>query len=229
MSRCRRCSARDVAPEAAYARAHDLLTRVGLSRRLSAFPGEMSGGEQRRVAIARALINGPPLLLADEPTSDLDEETEEEIVALLEALRTEEGFGMLLVTHNRDLAALADRRLEMRQGRSRAGRGAGGGAPRSSGRPAPSPAAGGDARRRGRRRRGLSSAWRPSLGDLRRLAAGAALFFGLAFARQRGRGALSAHRSRRGGRGLRRWRNSRPRRCAATSPTSRASAIIATR
>ena len=107
----------EIAPEAAYARAYDLLTRVGLSRRASAFPGEMSGGEQRRVAVARALINGPQLLLADEPTSDLDEETEEELVALLDALRREEGFALLLVTHNRDLAALADRRLEMKQGR----------------------------------------------------------------------------------------------------------------
>ncbi|MEK4033703.1 ABC transporter ATP-binding protein [Methylocystis sp. IM3] len=103
-------------PEQIYARAHDLLTRVGLSRRLSAFPGEMSGGEQRRVAIARALINAPRLILADEPTSDLDEETEEEIVSLLEALRAEEGFGMVMVTHNRDLAGLAGRVLEMRQG-----------------------------------------------------------------------------------------------------------------
>jgi len=103
-------------PEQVYARAHDLLTRVGLSPRLSAFPGEMSGGEHRRVAIARALINAPRLLLADEPTSDLDEETEEEIISLLEALRAEEGFGMVMVTHNRDLAALADRVLEMRQG-----------------------------------------------------------------------------------------------------------------
>ena len=106
-----------ISPERAYARAHDLLTRLGLSRRASAFPGEMSGGEQRRVAVARALINGPRLLLADEPTSDLDEETEAEIVALLEALRKDEGFALLLVTHNRDLAALADRRLEMKQGR----------------------------------------------------------------------------------------------------------------
>lgn len=106
----------DLPPEQIYARAHELLTRVGLSRRLSAFPGEMSGGEQRRVAIARALINAPRLLLADEPTSDLDEETEEEIVSLLEALRAEEGFGMVMVTHNRDLAALANRVLEMRQG-----------------------------------------------------------------------------------------------------------------
>lgn len=106
----------DLPPEQIYARAHDLLTRVGLSRRLSAFPGEMSGGEQRRVAIARALINAPRLLLADEPTSDLDEETEEEIVSLLEALRAEEGFGLVMVTHSRDLAALANRVLEMRQG-----------------------------------------------------------------------------------------------------------------
>jgi len=107
----------EIAPEAAYARAHDLLTRVGLSGRASAFPGEMSGGEQRRVAVARALINEPQLLLADEPTSDLDEGTEEEIVALLESLRKDEGFALLLVTHSRDLAALADRRLEMKQGR----------------------------------------------------------------------------------------------------------------
>lgn len=102
--------------EQIYARAHDLLTRVGLTRRRSAFPGEMSGGEQRRVAIARALINAPRLLLADEPTSDLDEETEDEIISLLEALRAEEGFGMVMVTHNRALAALAGRAMEMRQG-----------------------------------------------------------------------------------------------------------------
>ncbi len=106
----------DMRPEAAYTRALDLLTRVGLSDRLSAFPGQMSGGEQRRVAIARALINRPRLVLADEPTSDLDEETEEEIIALLEALRKDEGFALLLVTHNRELAALADCTLEMRQG-----------------------------------------------------------------------------------------------------------------
>lgn len=106
----------EISPERAYARAHDLLTRVGLSRRTSAFPGQMSGGEQRRVAIARALINEPKLLLADEPTSDLDEATEEEIVSLLEALRAEEGFAMVMVTHNRDLAMLADRAMEMRQG-----------------------------------------------------------------------------------------------------------------
>jgi len=70
----------------AYARAYDLLARVGLRDRADAYPGSMSGGEQRRVAIARALINSPPLLLADEPTSDLDEDTETDIIDLLERL-----------------------------------------------------------------------------------------------------------------------------------------------
>ena len=107
---------RDVAPERAYSRAHDLLTRVGLSHRLAAYPGQMSGGEQRRVAIARALVNEPLLLLADEPTSDLDAETEREIISLLELLRREDGFGMAIVTHNRELAGLADRAYEMRRG-----------------------------------------------------------------------------------------------------------------
>jgi putative ABC transport system ATP-binding protein/macrolide transport system ATP-binding/permease protein/lipoprotein-releasing system ATP-binding protein len=93
---------RDVTPERGYARAQSLLARVGLKDRMAAFPGQMSGGEQRRVFIARALINEPRLLLADEPTSDLDEETEEEIFALLDELRREEKFGMAIVTHNRD-------------------------------------------------------------------------------------------------------------------------------
>ena len=71
----------------AYARAYDLLARVGLRDRADAYPASMSGGEQRRVAIARALINSPPLLLADEPTSDLDEDTETDIIDLLEQLQ----------------------------------------------------------------------------------------------------------------------------------------------
>ena len=83
---------------------------------MTAFPGEMSGGEQRRVVIARALINEPKLLLGDEPTSDLDEETEEEIFALLDDLRREENFAVALVTHNHALAQRADRMFEMRQG-----------------------------------------------------------------------------------------------------------------
>ena len=73
----------------AYSRANILLERTGLGDRIDAYPAELSGGEQRRVAIARALINRPRLLLADEPTGDLDEDTENDIIALLERLRQE--------------------------------------------------------------------------------------------------------------------------------------------
>ena len=100
----------------AYARAYDLLARVGLRDRADVYPGSMSGGEQRRVAIARALINSPPLLLADEPTSDLDEDTETDIIDLLEQLQRTESFGFVLVTHNLELAKRARRTYEMRQG-----------------------------------------------------------------------------------------------------------------
>jgi predicted ABC-type transport system involved in lysophospholipase L1 biosynthesis ATPase subunit len=86
--------------EAACARASDLLARVGLGNRADAYPGSMSGGEQRRVGIARALINSPPLLLADEPTGDLDEDTEADIIDLLEQLHGSETFSFVLVSHN---------------------------------------------------------------------------------------------------------------------------------
>ena len=107
---------RSMAAEEAYARAHELLTRVGLADRANAYPGSMSGGEQRRVAVARALINAPPLLLADEPTSDLDEDTETDIIDLLESLQRTESFGFVLVTHDLKLAKRARRCFEMRQG-----------------------------------------------------------------------------------------------------------------
>jgi ABC-type lipoprotein export system ATPase subunit len=100
----------------AYARAYMLLARVGLADRADAYPGNMSGGEQRRVAIARALINSPRLLLADEPTSDLDEDTEADIIDLFEQLQQSDSFGLVLVTHNSDLAKRAQRAYEMRQG-----------------------------------------------------------------------------------------------------------------
>jgi ABC-type lipoprotein export system ATPase subunit len=107
---------RSMAAEDAYARAHELLARVGLADRTNAYPGSMSGGEQRRVAVARALINTPPLLLADEPTSDLDEDTETDIIDLLECLQRMESFGFVLVTHDLKLAKRARRCFEMRQG-----------------------------------------------------------------------------------------------------------------
>ena len=107
---------RTMAVERAYRRAYELLTRVGLTSRAGAYPASLSGGEQRRAVIARALINSPPLLLADEPTSDLDEDSENEIIDLLEGLQRAEAFGLLLVTHNLQLARHAERVYEMRQG-----------------------------------------------------------------------------------------------------------------
>jgi ABC-type lipoprotein export system ATPase subunit len=107
---------RTMEAKAAYARAYDLLACVGLGDRADADPGTMSGGEQRRVVIARALINSPRVLLADEPTSDLDEDSEADIMDLLEALRRSDGFGLILVTHNLQLAGRAQRSYEMRQG-----------------------------------------------------------------------------------------------------------------
>lgn len=102
--------------KAAYARARALLEQVNLADRINSYPGELSGGEQRRVAIARALINSPQVLLADEPTADLDQDTESEILALLLDIRQAHKLTMVLVTHNRDIAALADRVLTMRAG-----------------------------------------------------------------------------------------------------------------
>ena len=102
---------------AADRRARELLAAVGLADRADAFPATLSGGEQRRVAIARALINAPPLVLADEPTSDLDEDSEAEITSLLDRLRHDQGFGLLVVTHNLELARRADRSFEMSRGR----------------------------------------------------------------------------------------------------------------
>ncbi|MCW5738356.1 MAG: ABC transporter ATP-binding protein [Enhydrobacter sp.] len=103
--------------EAASDRARTLLADVGLADRAGSYPATLSGGEQRRVAIARALINSPRLLLADEPTSDLDEDSEAEIADLLDRLRREQGFGLLVVSHNLELARRADRSYEMSRGR----------------------------------------------------------------------------------------------------------------
>lgn len=101
---------------AAYTKAAESLSRVGLGGRLEAYPSELSGGEQRRVALARALINAPPLLLADEPTGDLDEETEAEIMALLLDLSRDEGTTIIIVTHNVALTLQANQVMRIREG-----------------------------------------------------------------------------------------------------------------
>lgn len=97
-------------------RASALLAEVGLSNRLKHKPGELSGGEQQRVAIARSLILKPKLLLADEPTGNLDRATGEEIHNLLIELNSRFGVTMIVVTHNEQLAGLMPRRLRMADG-----------------------------------------------------------------------------------------------------------------
>lgn len=100
----------------AYARARVLLTQVGLAERQDFYAAQLSGGEQRRVAIARALINAPQLLLADEPTADLDEATEEEILNLLVDIHKAYNLTLIVVTHNPDIASRADRMLQLSSG-----------------------------------------------------------------------------------------------------------------
>ena len=98
-------------------RAEELLGRVGLAERLKHRPGMMSGGEQQRVAIARALIMDPAILLADEPTGDLDEHTADTLHALLREMHKERGLTSLIATHNPRLAAACDRVLRLADGR----------------------------------------------------------------------------------------------------------------
>lgn len=100
----------------APARAKDILRRVGLAERLHSFPAELSGGERQRVAVARALVNGPPLLLCDEPTGNLDQDTATEVAALFLELSRERKVMLVVVTHNLDLAGLFGSCLELREG-----------------------------------------------------------------------------------------------------------------
>jgi lipoprotein-releasing system ATP-binding protein len=100
----------------AEARARNLLGRVGLSQRLEHRPYELSGGEQQRVAIARAMINEPDLILADEPTGNLDSHTGEEIIHLLCTLRQERQTTLIMATHDAKIAARAPRVLELVDG-----------------------------------------------------------------------------------------------------------------
>lgn len=96
-------------------RAKEMLDRVGLSARVTQLPGELSGGEQQRVAIARALVNDPPILLADEPTGNLDSANAEGIIVLLREL-ADAGKTILLITHEANLARAAHRSILMRDG-----------------------------------------------------------------------------------------------------------------
>jgi len=100
-------------------RARALLTRVGLGERLSHRPSMLSGGEQQRVAVARALVMKPALLLADEPTGDLDENTADSLHALLREMHAEHGLTSIIATHNPRLAASCDRVLRLEQGQLR--------------------------------------------------------------------------------------------------------------
>jgi lipoprotein-releasing system ATP-binding protein len=98
-------------------RGRELLARVGLKDRLDHKPSELSGGEQQRVAIARALINEPELLLADEPTGNLDSKTGGEIIELLKSLRVEKQMTLIIATHDAKVAAHAQRVIELADGR----------------------------------------------------------------------------------------------------------------
>jgi lipoprotein-releasing system ATP-binding protein len=102
---------------AAATRAESLLTMFGLSARLGHLPGKLSGGEQQRVAIARALANEPRLLLADEPTGNLDVATAEAVFAELLTIVRDHGVAALIATHNPDLAGRMDRTVTLREGR----------------------------------------------------------------------------------------------------------------
>ena len=106
----------DVSIKEAERRANALLERVGLGHRLHHRPSELSGGERQRVAIARALVTEPALVLADEPTGNLDDENATAVFELLTELQSSIGMALLMVTHDRQLAARADQILEMKSG-----------------------------------------------------------------------------------------------------------------
>ena len=101
----------------ASARARELITRVGLAPRAEHFVHQLSGGEQQRTAIARALIQQPPLLLADEPTGNLDTRSAGAILELIEQIAADKTTTLIVVTHSPEVAAAASRRIEMRDGK----------------------------------------------------------------------------------------------------------------
>jgi lipoprotein-releasing system ATP-binding protein len=107
----------DVAPDVAHDRATYLLSQLGLSERLHHRPSKLSGGEQQRVAVARALANRPKLVLADEPTGNLDEHTADIVLGEFMALVREEGSSAIVATHNERLAAKMDRVVRLHEGK----------------------------------------------------------------------------------------------------------------
>jgi len=107
----------------ALVEAHALMERLGVAHRRDHYPAQLSGGEQQRVAYCRAVLNAPPLVLADEPTGNLDEGHAAVILAELRGLCRERGASVILVTHRADAAALADRTLRLREGRLEPGGG----------------------------------------------------------------------------------------------------------
>lgn len=106
----------DVAVAEATKRANELLEKVGLAHRTHHRPSELSGGERQRVAIARALVSHPSLVLADEPTGNLDDDNAQAVFELLSQLQADFGMALLMVTHDKGLAARADRVLQMKSG-----------------------------------------------------------------------------------------------------------------
>ena len=97
-------------------KAEDLLEMLGIGEKIDSYPSQLSGGQQRRVAIARALLNKPDIILADEPTGDLDEDTEAEIMGLFEEINKKHGVTIILITHNLELAGKAQKQLRMSKG-----------------------------------------------------------------------------------------------------------------
>jgi putative ABC transport system ATP-binding protein len=108
-----------IRPEERARRAMESLTRVGLADRAGHHPSQLSGGQQQRVAIARGLVNQPAILLADEPTGNLDSRTSVEIMDILQTLNEEEGLTIVLVTHEPDIAQYSKRTVEFRDGKLR--------------------------------------------------------------------------------------------------------------
>ncbi len=107
---------RQISSRKRRSRATEELHRVGLEDRMDHHPGQLSGGQQQRVAIARSLVNEPAILLADEPTGNLDSRTSKEIIGILRQLNQENGITIILVTHDQDIARHADRILVLKDG-----------------------------------------------------------------------------------------------------------------